>query len=74
MAKVRYLDLMGESDEVKYAKYEEIEALFKQGKKVTTKEHKSGFPAITIDCEEIHIITDCLSAEKWGAVHQTGKT
>ena len=69
MGRVVYLDLRGESDEKKYAKYEEIEALYNQGKNVVTREHKSGFPTITIDCEDIHIITDCLSAEAWRKVH-----
>ena len=58
-------DIMLEPEEDKVKVYEEIDALFRQGKGVTIKEHKSGFPAITIDCEDIHILTDCLSVEQF---------
>ena len=58
-------DIMLEPEEDKVKVYEEIDALFRQGKPVTIKEHKSGFPAITIDCEDIHILTDCLSVEQF---------
>jgi len=58
-------DIMLESDEEKENVYEEIHALFLQGKNVQMKEHKSGFPAVTVDCEDIHILTDIISLEQW---------
>lgn len=58
-------DIMLESDEEKEKVYEEIHALFLQGKNVQMKEHKSGFPAVTVDCEDIHILTDIISLEQW---------
>jgi hypothetical protein len=47
--------------------YEEIHKLYKSGVAVSAKEHRSGFPAVTVDCGEIHILTDCLSLEEWWA-------
>jgi len=29
------------------------------------REHGSGFPAVTVDCEDIHIITDILTLAIW---------
>ena len=58
-------DIMLDSDEEKEKVYEEIHALYLQGKHVKVKEHKSGFPAVTVDCEDIHILTDILSLEQW---------
>lgn len=29
------------------------------------KEHRSGFPAVTVDCGDIHVLTDILSVEAW---------
>jgi hypothetical protein len=34
---------------------------------VSIKEHKSGFPAMTVDCGGIHILTDVLTVEQWQA-------
>ena len=42
-----------------------IHALYRQGKPVEVQEHESGFPAVTVDCEDIHILTDIISLEKW---------
>ena len=64
---MRHKDLRTDSDEEKEKVYEEIHALFLQGKNVQVKEHKSGFPAVTINCEDIHILTDILSLEAWWA-------
>lgn len=61
----QYKDIRLQSDEEKEKVYEQIEALYLQGKEVKVKEHKSGFPAITVDCGDIHILTDCISAELW---------
>jgi len=60
-------DIMLQPDEEKEKVYEEIHALFLQGKKVQVEEHKSGFPAVTVDCEDIHILTDIISLEQWWA-------
>ena len=60
-------DIRLSPDEEKEKVYEEIHAHFLKGKKVKLREHKSGFPAITIDCEDIHILTDILSLEQWWA-------
>ena len=54
-------------DEEKEKTYEEISGLYLQGKTVKIREHKSGFPAVTVDCEDIHIITDIISLEQWWA-------
>ena len=60
-------DIRLSPDEEKGKVYEEIHNLYLQGKSVRLKEHKSGFPAITVDCEDIHIITDIISLEQWWA-------
>ena len=60
-------DIMLKPDEEKEKVYEEIHAHFLQGKGVKVREHKSGFPALTVDCEDIHILTDILSLEQWWA-------
>ena len=62
---MRYKDIMLDPDEEK--ENEQINDLFLQGKHVKVKEHKSGFPAVTVDCEDIHILTDILSLEQWWA-------
>ena len=54
--------------------YEQIHKLYKLGTRASIKEHHSGFPAITVDCGEIHILTDCLSLEEWwGKVKEAGR-
>ena len=58
-------DIMLDPDSEKEKAYEQINGLFLQGKSVKVKEHKSGFPAITIDAEDIHILTDIFSLEQW---------
>ena len=58
-------DIRDQSDEEKGEVYAKIDALFHAGSRVLKKQHRSGFPAITVDCEDIHIITDCLSLEAW---------
>jgi len=69
----KHKDIMSAPDEEKYEIYRQIDQLYRKGKHVTTKEHRSGFPAITIDCEEIHVLTDCLSLEKWNAEQKETK-
>ena len=55
------------SDNEKEKVYEQIHARHLQGKSVKVKEHKSGFPAVTVDYEDIHILTDIISLEQWWA-------
>ena len=45
--------------------YLRIDTLFQLGLEVSVKEHKSGFPAVTVDCGDVHILTDILSLEEW---------
>ena len=61
---MRHKDIMLDPDEEKGKVYEKINNLFLQGKPVKVKEHKSGFPAVTVDCEGIHILTDIISLEQ----------
>ena len=62
---MRHEDIMLAQNKEKGKVYEKINALFLQGKPVKVKEHKSGFPAVTVDCEDIHILTDIISLEQW---------
>jgi len=57
-------------DEEKEKVYDQIHTLYHQGKEVKLREHKSGFPAVTVDCEDIHILTDIISLEQWWAKHK----
>jgi len=54
-----------EPDQVKFQIYERIHAKWGAGATVKMEEDYSGFPAIKIDCEEISILTDILSLERW---------
>ena len=58
-------DMLLDPDEDKERAYEQIHAFYRQGKSVKVREHESGFPAVTVDCENIHILTDIISLEKW---------
>lgn len=60
-----YENLLTHPVEEKVKQYELIDFIHHLGNEVKVKEHKDGFPAITIDCCSIHIITDCLSVEAW---------
>ena len=64
---MRHEDIKLAQDEEKEKVYEKINDLFLQGKPVNVKEHKSGFPTVTVDCEDIHILTDIISLEQWWA-------
>ena len=64
---MRRKDIMLSPDEEKERVYDQIHALYHQGKEARIREHKSGFPAITVDCEDIHILTDIISLEQWWA-------
>jgi hypothetical protein len=58
-------DIMLDLAEKKAGVYEDITNRWLRGATVRTKEHKSGFPAVTVDCEDIHILTDILSIEEY---------
>ena len=64
---MEHKDMLLDPDEDKEKAYEQIHALYRQGKPVEVQEHESGFPAVTVDCEVIHILTDIISLEKWWA-------
>ena len=68
---MQHKDIMMDSDEDKEKVYEQIHALYHQGKEARIREHKSGFPAVTVACEEIHILTDIISLEQWWAKKKT---
>ena len=58
-------DIRLSPDEEKEKVYCQIHTHWLGGKEVTMKEHRSGFPAVTVDCEDIHILTDIISLEQW---------
>jgi len=68
--RIVYEDLLTHPGEEKVEKYKLIDFLYRLGNPVKMKEHKSGFPAVTIDCCNIHLITDCLSVEEWWVMSQ----
>ena len=47
--------------------YQEIYRLYLQGKPVRVREHGSGFPAVTVDCEDLHVVTDIIRLGQWWA-------
>ena len=61
---MRRKDIMMSPDEEKEKVYDQIHALYHQGKEARIREHRSGFPAVTVDCEDIHILTDIISLEQ----------
>jgi len=63
-ARVRRRDIRLASAEDKEETYKLIDGLVELGVPVTVKEHRSGFPAVTVDCGEVHILTDILSLEQ----------
>jgi hypothetical protein len=66
-ARVNRRDIRLSPDEEKEEAYKLIDGLVELGVPVTVKEHRSGFPAVTVDCGEVHILTDILSLEAWSA-------
>jgi len=66
-ARVKRKDIGLASDEEKEETYKLIDGLVELGIPVSIKEHRSGFPAVTVDCGEVHILTDILSLEAWWA-------
>jgi hypothetical protein len=66
-SRVRRRDIRLASAEEKEETYKLIDGLVELGIPVSIKEHRSGFPAVTVDCGEISILTDILSLEAWSA-------
>jgi hypothetical protein len=66
-ARVNRKDIRLSSAEEKEEVYKLIDGLVEMGIPVTVKEHRSGFPAVTVDCGEVHVLTDILSIEQWQA-------
>lgn len=60
-------DIQEAPDEEKHQIYRQIAERVDKGVPVKVRQHRSGFPAITVDCGDISILTDCLSAEIWCA-------
>jgi len=58
-------DIRLKPDEEKEKVYDQLHDLYLQGKAIKMREHGSGFPAVTVDCEDIHIITDILTLAIW---------
>jgi len=74
MPKVKRRDIRLSPVLEKEETYEGIHKLYKSGTTVSVKEHRSGFPAITVDCGDIHILTDCISLEVWwGKIKESGR-
>jgi hypothetical protein len=69
-ARMKRKDIRLASAEEKEETYKLIDGLVELGVPVAVKEHRSGFPAITVDCGEVHILTDILSLEVWSAKKQ----
>lgn len=65
MPRVNQVDIRLASGEEQHRHYERVDALYRQGKPVRVKQHRSGFPAVTVDCEDIHLLTDIISLETW---------
>lgn len=66
-ARVNRRDIRLASAEEKEEVYKLIDGLVDLDILVSVKEHRSGFPAVTVDCGEVHILTDILSLEQWWA-------
>jgi hypothetical protein len=71
-ARVNRKDIRLAPDNEKEETYKLIDGLVELGVPVSVKEHRSGFPAVTVDCGEVHILTDILSLEAWWAKKKTG--
>jgi len=71
-ARIKRKDIRLASVEDKEETYKLIDGLVELGIPVSVKEHRSGFPAVTIDCGEVHILTDILSLEAWWAKKKIG--
>jgi hypothetical protein len=63
-------DIRLASDGEKEETYKLIDQLAELKIPVSVEEHRSGFPAVTVDCGEVHILTDIISLEQWQARKQ----
>jgi len=70
-ARVNRKDIRLAPDNDKEETYKLIDGLVELGVPVSVKEHRSGFPAVTVDCGEVHILTDILSSEASWAKKKT---
>ena len=66
-ARIKRKDIRLSPDKEKEETYKLVDGLVEMGIPVSVKEHRSGFPAVTVDCGEVHILTDILSLEAWWA-------
>ena len=66
-ARVNRRDIRMASAKEKEETYKLIDGLAGLAIPVSIQEHHSGFPAVTVDCGEVHILTDILSLESWWA-------
>ena len=71
-ARINRKDIRLAPDEEKEETYKLIDGLVELGVPVAVKEHRSGFPAVTVDCGEVHILTDILSLEEWAKKKKAG--
>ena len=58
-------DIMLDPDEERV--YQEIHRLYREGKPVRVREHPSGFPTVTVDCGDLHVVTDIIRLGQWWA-------
>ena len=66
-ARINRKDIRLSPDNEKEETYKLIDGLVELGVPISVKEHRSGFPAVTVDCGEVHVLTDILSLEAWWA-------
>jgi len=64
-SKHKLQDIRELSDKEKFEIYDKITEKWKQGKTVDVREHKSGFPAVEVHVNDVHILTDILSIEEY---------
>ena len=62
---IRRQDIRDSRDDEKAAIYEAVHCRWMEGERGVVREHRSGFPAVTVDCGDIHILSDVLSLEAW---------
>lgn len=58
-------DIRLKPKEEKERVYLQIDTLRQLGTGVSIEQHRSEFPAVTVDCGYVHILTDILSIEEW---------
>jgi len=65
MKRIKRVNIMNRPEDEKREIYQRIHTQWLKGVPVTLEQHRSGFPAVTVDCGEDHILTDILSLEEW---------